>query len=99
MELGQFISFVFEGFLFYLAFKVGQINGVARAKEFTKPNTTQIVNMVRPIITIEEINGIYYAYDGNDFLAQSSTPNELGQLIHSRFPNRYVAAKIEVKNK
>jgi len=99
MEFGQFISFVVDGFLFYLAFKIGQISGVVRSKELAKPNTQQIVNMVRSIITIEEINGIYYAYDGNDFLAQGATPNELVNSIINRFPKKYLDVRVMVKTK
>jgi len=97
MEFGQFISFVVDGFLFYLAFKIGQISGVVRSKELAKPNTQQIVNMVRSIITIEEINGIYYAYDGNDFLAQGRSPDELGTMIATRYPNKYTGARVTIR--
>ena len=98
MEFGQFISFVVDGFLFYLAFKIGQISGVVRSKELAKPNTQQIVNMGRSIITIEEINGIYYAYDGNNFLAQGHDAVELGRKVAARFPHKYRLAQIVVKS-
>lgn len=102
MESQELLTFLVNAFLFFLAFKAGQISILLKLgqrdqteiqKQLEKVRTTGI----RPIITIEEINGIYYAYDGADFLGQGKTPDELGKLIANRFPNKYVTAKIEMK--
>lgn len=101
MENQDVISFIVQAFLFWLVFKLGQIHGSARTvHEFGKRNTrTETIQSPsrHPVITVEEINGIYYAYDGNDFLAQGQTPTELGELIAKRFSGKYTLAKVEIK--
>lgn len=101
MENQDVISFIVQAFLFWLVFKLGQIHGSARTvNEFGKRNTrTETIQLPsrHPVITVEEINGIYYAYDGNDFLAQGPSPDELGRLIAARFPQRYHLARVEIK--
>jgi len=87
--------------LFYIVFKVGQIS--ARVQDHQQKRTISAeleqvrITGQRPVITVEEINGVYYAFDGNDFLAQGTTPDELGKLIANRFPNKYHLAKITLK--
>jgi hypothetical protein len=100
--MDEYLSFIINALLFFLAFKAGQISMVARLDRrqierayANEPKITAVTR--RPVITVEEINGIYYAYDGNDFLAQGATPNELGSLIADRFPNKYASAKIDIK--
>lgn len=101
MENQDVISFIVQAFLFWLVFKLGQIHGSARTvHEFGKRNTrTETIQSPsrHPVITVEEINGIYYAYDGNDFLAQGRDPNELGLQIATRFPEKYRGARISLK--
>lgn len=102
MEAQQFWEFLVNAALFYMAFKLGQLSvrvqmnmdqrSEIQAKLAQVRNTGQ-----RPTITVEEINGVFYAYDGNDFLAQGITPDELGKLIAKRYPNKYHIAKIEIK--
>jgi hypothetical protein len=88
--------------LFFLAFKAGQISVWVKLgmqqKEDLQVRLEEVRRTgIRPVITIEEINGIYYAYDGSDFLAQGTNPDELGRLIAQRFPNKYHLAKVEIK--
>jgi hypothetical protein len=100
--MDEYLSFIINALLFFLAFKAGQISMVARLDRrqierayANEPKITAVTR--RPVITVEEINGIYYAYDGNDFLAQGQTPNELGELIAKRFSGKYTLAKVEIK--
>lgn len=95
-------TFLVNVFLFFLAFKVGQISILVRSHNQSQEHSQNQLNKItrngiKPIITIEEINGVYYAYDGNDFLGQGTTPDELGRYIAQRFPNKYHLAKIEFK--
>lgn len=98
----DFWTFLINAFLFYLAFKIGQISVWVKLgmqqKEDIQVRLEEVKRTgVRPVITVEEINGIYYAYDGPDFLAQGTNPDELGRLIAQRFPNKYQLAKVEIK--
>lgn len=101
MESQDVVNFIFQVLLFWLAYKIGQIHGgVSTVRELrNQAQRTESIKLPgqRPIITVEEINGIFYAYDGNDFLAQGNTPDELGKLISNRFPNKYHLAKIEMR--
>lgn len=88
--------------LFLLAFKAGQISVYVKlskeqVEKIVLPDSKTTIIPSRPVITVEEINGIYYAYDGNDFLAQGSNPSELGLVIAQRFPNKYRSAQIQVR--
>lgn len=101
MENQDVISFIVQAFLFWLVFKLGQIHGSARTvhelgKRNTRAETIQLPSR-RPVITVEEINGMFYAYDGSDFLAQASSPDDLGRKIAHRFPNKYHSAQVEIK--
>lgn len=98
--MNEIVSFLVNAFLFYLAFKAGQISVYFQhgKQQVLKHDAETIINSgIKPVITVEEINGIYYAYDGNDFLAQGSTPDDLGKKIATRFPNKYRVAQIKIK--
>lgn len=100
MEMQGIWEFVVNAFLFFLAFKAGQISILVQQGQKQQTEIQAKLEQVRrtgqrPIIRVEEINGIFYAYDGNDFLAQADTADELGKLIANRFPNKYHLAKIE----
>lgn len=102
MEMQEFYSFLVNAFLFFLAFKVGQLSVWFKIGQQNKEDVRTKLEAVRqtgvrPVITVEEINGVYYAYDGNDFLAQGKSPDELGKLIANRFPEKYHLAKVEIK--
>lgn len=98
----DFWTFLINALLFFLAFKAGQISVWIKVGMQQKENVQVRLEEIRrtgirPVITVEEINGIYYAYDGNDFLAQGTNPDELGRSIAERFPNKYQLAKVEIK--
>lgn len=100
--MDDFWTFIANAALFYLAFKLGQISvwtkiGQANKEDFRVQLQQVRQSGLRPIITVEQINGVYYAYDGNDFLAQGNTAEEIGQLIAKRYPNKYALAKVEIK--
>lgn len=102
MEMQEFYSFLVNAFLFFLAFKVGQLSVWLKIGQQNRNDIQTKLEVVRqsglrPVITVEEINGVYYAYDGNDFLAQGKSPDELGKLIATRFPEKYHLAKVEIK--
>jgi hypothetical protein len=102
MNMEEFWSIIINAFLFYLAFRIGQISILAKIGERERSEMQIKLEEVRkkgsrPVITVEEINGIFYAYDGNDFLAQGGTPDEIGKLIAQRYPNKYLLAKVEIK--
>lgn len=104
METPELLGFLVNAILFFLAFKAGQMSillklGHENRSEMQKQLEQVRASGQRPMITVEEINGIYYAYDGNDFLAQGKTPDELGKLIARRFPNKYHLAKISFQPK
>lgn len=97
MESQEIISFIVHAFLFWLVFRLGHISGrtnAEKSKNIVVPN----LPLARPAtIVIEEINGVYYAYDGNDFLAQATNPDDLGKRIANRYPNKYHHARIQIK--
>lgn len=102
MEMQEFYSFLVNAFLFFLAYKVGQLSvwfkiGQQNRNDIQTKLEAVRQTSLRPVITVEEINGVYYAYDGNDFLAQGKNPDELGKLIANRFPEKYHLAKVEIK--
>lgn len=91
------IEFIVNCLLFFCVFKLGQISVYYRVQsQSVKPQPE--IKVIRRQIDIEEINGVYYAYDGNDFLAQATTPDELGQMIAAKFPDKYKRAKISIKS-
>jgi hypothetical protein len=102
MESNEFWTFLINAILFFLAFKLGQISVHVRYNQQNQIETSRNLAVIRqtgqrPVITVEEINGIFYAYDGNDFLAQGPSPDELGKSIANRFPNKYHLARVEIK--
>lgn len=102
MEAQQFWEFLVNAALFYMAYKLGQLSVRVQMNMDQRSEIQAKLAQVRstgqrPTITVEEINGVFYAYDGNDFLAQGITPDELGKLIAKRYPNKYHIAKIEIK--
>jgi len=102
MESNEIWAFLVNAFLFFLAFKAGQLSVLVRFNQQKPIETSEKLAAIRrtgqrPIITVEEINGVFYAYDGNDFLAQGQSPDELGKSIANRFPNKYHLARIEIK--
>lgn len=98
----DFWTVLVNALLFFLAYKIGQMSilfkiGQANRTEIEQRLAQVRVTGLRPVITVEEINGIFYAYDGNDFLAQGNTADELGKVIAQRFPNKYHLAKVEYR--
>lgn len=101
--MDEFWIFIVNALLFFLAFKIGQLSvwvkiGLNNREKIQKELETVRVTGIRPVITVEEINGIYYAYDGKDFLAQGKDPDELGRRIANRFPNKYAGSKVSIKS-
>jgi hypothetical protein len=102
MNMEEIWPIILNALMFYIVFKTGQISARIQQNANDRSAVEQRLAEIRrtgqrPVITIEEINGIYYAYDGNDFLAQGQTPNELGELIAKRFSGKYTLAKVEIK--
>ena len=101
MEMQDIWEILVNAFLFYLAFKAGQISVLAQQHKPQTEIQTKLEQVrltgQRPVIKVEEIDGVFYAYDGNDFLAQGHTADELGRLIANRFPNKYHLARIEIQ--
>lgn len=100
--MDDFWTIIANAAMFYIVFKIGQISALVQRNQRSQTETQRQIEQIRitgqrPVITVEEINGIYYAYDGNDFLAQGPTPDELGRLIAARFPQRYHLARVEIK--
>lgn len=100
MDQQDLLSLFVNAILFWIAFKIGQVsmyirlNPADRDKKIQSPVS---VTIKRNVITVEEINGIFYAYDGNDFLAQGNDPDELSKRIVARFPDKYVGARIQMR--
>ena len=99
MDQQELISIIVNGIFMYLAYKIGQVStfmkiGQTERQKIINHSNLSIANRV---ITVEEINGIYYAYDGNDFLAQASNPDELGKKISTRYPDKYSGARIQIR--
>lgn len=102
MESQEIWEILINAILFFLAFKIGQVSVYYKIASDQRNQMQKQLQQVRitgqrPVITVEQINGMYYAYDGNDFLAQGLTPDELGSSIAQRFPNKYGLAKVEIK--
>lgn len=102
MEMQDFWTVLVNALLFFLAYKIGQMSILLKIGQANRTEIEQRLAQVRttglrPIITVEEIDGIFYAYDGNDFLAQGNTADELGKLIAKRYPNKYHLAKVEYR--
>lgn len=103
MEFEELLPALVNALIFFLVYKIGEIVGHVKATRLQnmRPSTQQAeqfkLTSRQPIITVEEINGIFYAYDGNDFLAQAAEPDTLGKLIVDRYANKYATAHIQFK--
>lgn len=102
MEMQDFWAFIINALMFFLAYKAGQASVWIRFGRIHREEIQSRIKEIklpsqRPIITVEEINGIFYAYDGNDFLGQAKSADELGRAIAVRFPEKYHLAKVEIK--
>lgn len=99
MENGEILTLLVNAALFFIVYKLGQWSILLKIGVESQKRITENSRIIREksIITVEQIDGIYYAYDGNDFLAQGSNPEELGQEISKRFPDKYNGARIKVK--
>ncbi len=103
MSMEELWPHIINGIFFYIAYKLGQMSvriqmKVGRESSQIQRDLEKVrLTGQRPTITVEEINGIYYAYDGNDFLGQGTSPDELGKTIADRFPNKYHLAKVTIK--
>jgi hypothetical protein len=96
-------TFLLDALLFFVIFKLGQISAwnkmQTKNREIIQVGLEEITKTKKyPIITVEEINGVLYAFDGNDFLAQGNSADEVGRLIIQRFSDKYYLAKIEIKS-
>jgi hypothetical protein len=103
METQDFFGILVNAILFFLAYKIGQMSILLKLGQENRSQIQKQLEQVRltsqrPVITVEEINGIYYAYDGNDFLAQGETADEVGRSIAQRYPNKYKLAEVKIKN-
>jgi len=99
MDQQELVSIVVYGFFMYLSYKIGQVSTYIKISQSERQKiiNRSSLNIADRVITVEEINGIYYAYDGNDFLAQASSPDELGKNISSRYPDKYSGARIQMR--
>ena len=102
MEAQQFWEFLVNAALFYMAYKLGQLSVRVQMNMDQRSEIQAKLAQVRstgqrPTITVEEINGVFYAYDGNDFLAQGKSAAEVGHLIAERFPGKYKLAEVKIK--
>lgn len=97
MESHEITTLIIQAFLFWLVFRLGHISGRVNAEK-SKIDVISNLKLSKPTtITVEIINGVYYAYDGNDFLAQATSADDLGKNIADRYPNKYLHAKVDVK--
>jgi hypothetical protein len=101
MEFLDFISYIG---IIYLAFKVGVHIGRfkvwAEIAEINKKLSNQIEETVTGQMTVEKINGQYYAYLNNDFIAQASTIEEMTDILEKfivKNPKRYSSINVQVK--
>lgn len=97
--MDEFWQFIINAVLFLLAFKAGQFSMLVKLSQTETKNNNfgKSLHQEKSVITVEEIEGIYYAYDGNDFLGQGKSPHELGDLIARRYPGKYRMSNIKIK--
>jgi hypothetical protein len=103
MDTQDFIGILVNAIVFFLIYKIGQMSILLKLGQENRSQIQKQLEQVRltgqrPVITVEEINGVYYAYDGNDFLAQGETADEVGRSIAQRYPNKYKLAEVKIKN-
>lgn len=97
MEL--FLSALFHGFVIWCAFKFGEhmayfriARGLVALREYAEKES---VEETQGIATIEKINDQYYAYIGNDFVAQAETLDKINEEIKAviqKNPTKYINA-------
>jgi len=99
MDFEEILGILLQALSYYGFYKFGQYTLAARLSKAQQEEINEPMSQPKlpRRITVEEINGIYYAYDGDDFLAQGRSPEELGQMIAQRFPNKYNMATVKVK--
>ena len=100
MDSPELVNFLLNIVLFYCAYKIGRFSvysKIARSS-IEKTKLPLMTSAEKRVISVEQIDGIYYAYDGNDFLAQGHDAVELGRKVAARFPHKYRLAQIVVKS-
>lgn len=94
MEL--FINIAFYSFLFWLMFKMGEHYAyfrIARGITIIKQHAEQTMDSFKGIATIEKIGEQYYAYIGNNFVAQGNSIDAVRKSVReivSKNPGRYL---------
>lgn len=96
MEL--ILNTLFQAFLFWLAFKVGEHAAyfrIARGLHELKEHAKETVEVTKGIAKIEKIGEQYYAYIDNNFVAQADTVEKVHEAIKlaiEREPSKYIGA-------
>jgi hypothetical protein len=101
----EFLDFIFYISIIYLAYKAGLHIGRFRLwseiAEINKRVINQIEETVTGQMTVEKINGQYYAYLNNTFIAQAATIEEMTKILEQfiiKNPIRYTSINVQVKN-
>jgi len=99
MENKEVIEFLVNAILFFIVYKLGQFSVHLKntRAEIEERNTKTSITSFNKIVTVEEINGIYLAYDGDDFLGQANSPEELGKVLANKYKTKYLAAKVQMR--
>lgn len=105
MEL--LINIAFYGFLFWCVFKMGEhmayfriARGLTRIKEHVD-SLEQTSNSFKGIATIEKIGEQYYAYIGNNFVAQGPNIEQVRESVREivgKNPGKFLTVNQDKSN-
>ena len=100
----EFLDFIFYIAIIYFAFKaglhIGRFKLWAEIAEINKRVINQIEETVTGQMIVEKINGQYYAYLNNTFIAQAATIEEMSKILEQfiiKNPTRYTSINVQVK--
>jgi len=93
MENSEILNIILNFVLFILMFRLGQYSMARHINGSQNQARTSRVH-VNNKITLEEINGVFYAYCDNDFIAQGKNVEELCESIVKRFPEKFKNANV-----
>lgn len=93
MENLEILNIIINCVLFMLMFRLGQHSMAQHINRLQNQAPSSRVHE-NNVITLEEINGVFYAYCDHDFIAQGKNIEELCESIVKRFPERFKNASV-----
>ena len=98
------LDLIINAFVLYSAFKLGEAFAYIKLTQgivSLKDRTTETIEKIEGVLTVEKINNQYYAYMNDDFVGQGSSLDEVQELVKNlvrKDPSRYSSLKVNLKD-